>query len=193
MGLDLTKTKTSVSDADIIVKLARAGELAVLGRIQETVLIPEKVRLEALKKIGTHSKGPDLADCMKQGWLRVVDIYDSRAFRPGERPLIDAFMDANRDVLGPGELEAAALAHVLGIPLLFSDDRTAQLYIEKITDVVVLRLHEVIALGERRGMYSRDEAVALFNKVNSLQEYPVTVPAFDLMTRANERFNRLKL
>jgi predicted nucleic acid-binding protein len=96
-----------------------------------------------------------------------------------------------RDILDPGELEAAALAHALGIPLLFSDDRTAQTYIQEETDITVLRLCEVIALGEMRGVYSREEAVTIFDKVNALQDYPVTAPASELLSKAVERIERL--
>jgi predicted nucleic acid-binding protein len=93
MGLDLIKTRTSVCDADIIVKLARAGELAVMGRVQDTVLVPERVRKEALKKIGTHGKDPSIADCVREGWLHVVDVYDSRQLQPDERALIGPFLN----------------------------------------------------------------------------------------------------
>ncbi len=189
MGLDLIRT--SVCDADIIVKLARAGELAELGRIQDEVLIPERVRLEALRKIGTRCKGLGVADCINQGWLRVLDINISRSFQPEERALIGTYLEMYRDILHPGELEAVALAYVKRIPALLSDERTVQEEVEKGGEITVLRLHEVLAVGEVRGVYSREQAVALFDKINVLQDYPTSRPAAELLAEGVKRLKRL--
>jgi predicted nucleic acid-binding protein len=171
MTSDLIKSSTSACDADIMVKLARAGELGLLGRLQRVILIPEKVRREALRKIGTKgSGGASIGDGMKQGWLRVVDVYNSPEFTMEQHASIQVFINSYRDFLGPGELEAAALAHEFGVPLMFSDDREAQRYIEAFTDVKVLRLHEVITLGK-------------------MQDYPLGTPIPDLMRQAEDRLN----
>jgi hypothetical protein len=67
--------------------------------------IPEKVRREALRKIGTKgSGGASIGDGKKRGWLRVVDVYNSPEFTMEQHASIQVFINSYRDFLGPGEL-----------------------------------------------------------------------------------------
>lgn len=93
--------------------------------------------------------------------------------------------------MGPGELQAMALALAKGVPLLLSDDREAQIEVEKNSDIVVLRLNEVIALGEFRGAYTRAEAVDLYYRVNSVQKYPVSGFPADIVAEGMRRLHQV--
>jgi predicted nucleic acid-binding protein len=182
-----------VSDADILVKLCRTGYLDLLEKLFAKVVIPGRVHMEAQKKIGTHSRGASMAAAVQVGWLEVILLNDRTRFDAIQVNSTRTFCGNFEDLLGPGELEAAALAHELDIRWLLSDDRAAKDYIEECTDIIGLSHHEILALCCLENILSEQQAREVFEAIGATRTHPVGVPFEELMRRARKRFRELEL
>lgn len=100
-----------ISDASPVINLANVGHLDLLRQLYTRVIIPEAVYREI---VIAGSGRPGAAEVQSSPWI------ESR--RATNYELLDAF----KQQLGPGELEAIALAAELGADLLLLDERKAR-------------------------------------------------------------------
>lgn len=177
-----------ISDADVLVKLSRTGNLEILRDAFSKVLIGPKVEYEAKKKIGTHGRGVSLYQAQQEKWIEVINFGQ---LLPEQHSSIKSFIQSYDMFLDPGELEAAALANELGIPFILSDDRNAKRNIEEYTDVKGLAHYEILSLLIRQEKLSIEEATRIFNDINSTRTHPIGIPFHGLFNRANSRLNEL--
>jgi predicted nucleic acid-binding protein len=182
--MDFRKCDKCVSDADVLIKFARGGQMDLLGRIVPSVVIPDRVRREVLTEIGLHGPLSVFVDAIRTGWVTVIDTDGGSDLTPAQLLSVRIFNESYRDLMDSGELMAAALASEMGIPIMFSDDRRAQRIIQEVTSIAVLRIHEVLALGVLKGAVPEAGAVKAFNAINETQDHPVTSPAGELIHRA---------
>lgn len=179
-----------ISDADVLVKLSKTGNLHLLNQAFPQVFIGPIVEREALRKIGTHGKGISLSQAKTEGWIQVVEIV---RLSPEQKLNIKVFTQTYEPFLDPGELESAAIAHELGIPLMLSDDRTAKRYIEEYTAVRGLAHWEILSLLIKRGELSPQEAQQVFTSINETRSRPIKISFNDLHQTAIKRIIGLGL
>ncbi|HHX27960.1 MAG: hypothetical protein ACOX5M_08200 [Bacillota bacterium] len=191
MRIDICSCEECVSDADVIIKFIKGGRLSLLCSIIPSIIIPERVKREVLRKISLSAADAFLA-AIRQGSVRVIDTDSARDLAPEQVRSIAVFVESYSPFMHGGELRAAALGNELGIPIMLSDDRNAQSIIQERTSILVFLLYEVLALGIKKRRITEEEAVNAFCAINSLQEYPVTIPPRDLLSRAHKRLTALE-
>ncbi|MCC9076836.1 DUF3368 domain-containing protein [Litorilinea aerophila] len=97
-----------VSDASILINLARIGELDLLQKLYGQITIPDAVWQEVVVDGGDQPGAEDIRTAI---WIRRMAITN--------RHLVQAL----RQDLDPGESEAIALALEIGADLLLMDER----------------------------------------------------------------------
>ena len=97
-----------VSDASILINLARIGKLNLLRKLYGEIIVPEAVWQEVVVD-GTGRPGAE--DLQKAGWIKRVPVKNHQLVRA-------LMLD-----LDAGEAEAIALALELEAELLFMDER----------------------------------------------------------------------
>jgi predicted nucleic acid-binding protein len=179
-----------ISDADVLVKLCRTGNLSILKDAFGKIMIGPTVEHEAKRKIGTHGKGISLFQATREGWLEIIDI---NGLPPEKKQTIKLFCKSYEAYLDPGELEAAALATELGVFCILSDDRNAKRCIEEFTDSKGIAHWEILSILVEQGTLPEDEAEKIFDTINITRTHPITIPFKDLHIKSLHRLRNLKL
>ena len=190
MRIDICSCEECVSDADVIIKFIKGGRLSLLCSIIPSIIIPERVKREVLRKISLSAADAFLA-AIRQGSVRVIDTDSARILRPTSEEY-RVFVSPTHRSCTAVNFALRALGNELGIPIMLSDDRNAQSIIQERTSILVFLLYEVLALGIKKRRITEEEAVNAFCAINSLQEYPVTIPPRDLLSRAHKRLTALE-
>lgn len=100
-----------VSDASVLINLARIGELNLLHRLYGKILIPHAVWQEVVVE-GAGQPGAE--EVRTSSWIETRDVANEHLVR------------ALRQDLDAGEAEAIALALEVGADLLLIDERLAR-------------------------------------------------------------------
>ncbi|WP_141264537.1 MULTISPECIES: hypothetical protein [unclassified Neomoorella] len=181
-----------VSDADILVKFCKAGFLSLLGQLFNQVIVPKKVFEEAELKIGLQARGLSLHAAQQEGWLKSIDISNPQNDLTREQKhSILSYIETYRYSLDPGELEASAIAHELGIQILLTDDRTAKRLIQEWSELICIAHWEILWLCINVNLLKMSEAEKIFQALQTVVEYPVKIPFKELMKRSSNRLNYL--
>lgn len=189
--MKILSSQVAVSDADVMIKLYKAGYLSLLGDIFSEVIVSGKVYEEVTQKI---SKKPDeINSLLEYNWLKKISITDQNFLTEDQIKLIRITMQSYQYALDDGEREAFALANELNISVLLIDDAPAKRIIEQNSDVKGLSHVEVLYIATLKKIMTPQEAEKVFEKVNSVVTYPIKTPFRDLMRRAHKRFLALGL
>lgn len=180
----LTKITAAVSDADVMIKLCKAGYLSILGEVFERLYVPAVVFGEVINKITTEESILSLEAARSQGWLVVIAQED---LEPEQMSTYASFIVSYEEILDWGELHAAALANEFNINVILSDDHSAKNIIEHLFQKEGLAYWEVLYLyGKINGLKPR-QLEAIHNAVNQVVDRPIGVPFNRLMKRAEQR------
>lgn len=119
----LTKITAAISDADVLIKLCKAGYLNILGDVFEYLYVPAVVLSEVESKIADGENNLSLTAVRSQGWLVVIGQED---LKPEQKLTYASFIASYTDILNRGELHATALANEMNIDIILSDESYSQ-------------------------------------------------------------------
>ena len=164
----LTKMTAAVSDADILIKLCKAGHLNILSDVFDKLYVPAVVLREVKNKITAEENILSLESARSQEWLVVISQED---LEPEQRLTYSSFIVSYEEILDRGELHATALANEININVILSDDRNAKNLIDHLFQKEGLAYWEVLYLyGKINGVNSR-QVETIHNAVNQTAEH----------------------
>lgn len=179
------RLEACISDADVLIKVCKAGAHHILPKIFPMVKVPQVVLNEVERKTPPE-RYHALKKCVGD-WLEVLttDIFD-----PNQRRLFEIFLLEHRYTLDTGERYAAAFANELAIPILLSDDRSARRIIETL-GVTVLSLPEILWLNIHFYKLTPEEGQVIFDMLNDVVDHPITTPFTELLDRLGNRLTTI--
>ncbi|MDF9408212.1 MAG: hypothetical protein A4E52_00333 [Pelotomaculum sp. PtaB.Bin013] len=189
--MKILSSRVAVSDADVMIKLYKAGSLSLLGDIFSEVIVPGKVYEEVTRKI--NKQVDDINSLLENKWLKKITITDREFLNEDQIELIGITMHSFQHALDDGEREAFALANELNISILLIDDASAKRIIEHNSNVKGLSHVEVLYLAILKKIMTPQEAEKVFERINTVVTYPIKTPFSDLIRRAQKRFRELGL
>lgn len=182
-----------VSDADVLIKLARTAHLELLGATVGQVLVPRLVFDEARSKVNKPPPGLTLLDARNKKWFAVMDTLSAEDFTLEQRRAMNSTRQSFEYMLDDGELEALVLAVELGVPYILSDDRKAREIIERESAVRVLRHPDLIVLCQQSGLACCREAEQIFEEIQQGESYPLGAPFSEIARQSVEYLTNLGL
>lgn len=189
--MKILSSLVTVSDADVMIKLYKAGHLSLLGNIFSEVIIPGKVYEEITSKIGRQPHETDLIS--EFDWLEKIVITDRTFLTKDQIKLIEITMNSFRYALDDGEREAFSLANELGISTLLSDDANAKRIIEHNANIIGLSHVEILYLATIKEIMNLQAAEKVFHAINSVVSHPIQTPFSNLIKKVRKRFHKLGL
>jgi len=184
----LTKITAAVSDADVLIKLCKAGYIDILGDVIETLYVPVVVLHEVESKITDEKDIANLKTVCSQDWFVVISQED---LEPDQKLTYASFIVTYTDILDRGELHATALANEINIDTILSDDRSAKNIIEYRFQKNGLAYWEVLYIyGDINGIPPK-QLETIHNAVNQVVDKPIGVRFKKLMKRAEDRVSVL--
>ncbi len=179
-------SKACISDADVLIKLCKAGHLEILEYLFEEVYIPERVHQEVIKQLGKTN--PNFNQAIEKQLITIIRFKD---LEQGKRQAIESFIISYRDSMDDGELFATALANELDINLILIDDRVAKRIIENCTNIVCIAHWEYICLCIIKNKITKLQGQAIFDAINQIVKHPINTPFSELMKKTTLRFGNL--
>lgn len=170
-----------ISDADVLIKVCKAGVTHILPKVFTIVKVPQVV-LDEVERKTPLEKYQALKKCVGD-WLEVLtpEIFD-----PSQKRLFEIFLSEHRYTLDTGERYAAAFANELTISIILSDDKAARRIIETL-GVTVLSLPEILWLNIQMEELTPEEGQVIFDMLNEVVDHPITTPFAKLLERAESR------
>jgi predicted nucleic acid-binding protein len=175
------KLEACISDADVLIKLCKAGVVHILPKVFTMVKVPQVVLNEVERKTP-----PERYHALKRcegDWLEILtpDIFDAN-----QRRLFEIFLSQHQYTLDTGERYAAAFANELSISIILSDDKAARRIIETL-GVTVLSMPEILWLNIQLKELTLEEGQVVFDMLNEVVDHPITTPFARLLEMAEKR------
>ncbi len=139
-----------ISDATVLIALARAGHLWVLEKLWGSVIIPETVYLEIIRGLPGRS---EINEALNSGWVKVQKAQDQR--------LVHLLQG---DLRGKGECECVVLARELGINTVLIDDKKAR-KVAKRAGIQVIGTLGVLVLAVKEEVLSKEDALGIIQSL----------------------------
>ena len=175
------KYKAAISDADILIHLAKADEIDVLSFLFTEIVIPQYVfNREIQGKAGSCL--PVILKHIESGSLfRIIDREKDIMINRLARPVIED----KRLVVGRGESECAGYAAALGIPIILSNNSSE---FKWLNENVMLTYYDVLTLNVHFGHTPLEIAAATYEKINGILDLP---SGKDFARRQKEAFKSI--
>jgi predicted nucleic acid-binding protein len=174
----------AISDADILINLARVNRLDVLELIFEEIIIPQFVYDIEIKKNAGKCYGVINQAIHKDGSIfKVVDRKKDISVNMLARGIIEE----KKKVIGPGESECAGYAQALRIPIIISDNYTEFMWLD---EFITLTHNNILSLCVYFDEITKSEAEDIFNKINNELTHPTKVAFGDQYRKALIKFER---
>ena len=174
----------AISDADILINLARVNRLDILELLFEEIIIPQLVYDIEIKKNAGKCYGIIDQAINKDGSIfKVVDRNKDVTINILARSIIED----KKKVIGPGESECAGYAQALRIPIIISDNHTEFKWLD---EFITLTHNNILALCVYFCKITKSEAVDIFNKINDNLTRPTRDTFEDQYRKAFIRFER---
>lgn len=174
----------AISDADILINLARVNRLDVLELLFEEIIIPQFVYDIEIKKNAGKCYGVINQAIHKDGSIfKVVDRKKDISVNILARGIIED----KKKVIGPGESECAGYAQALRIPIIISDNYTEFKWLD---EFITLTHNNILALCVYFGEITKSEAEDIFNQINDKLTRPTGDTFEDQYGKAFIRFER---
>ena len=138
----------AVSDATVLITLARSGYLWLLKVLWGSIIIPEAVLQEVMK--GLPGKG-DLTEAVNSGWIRIQNVQNQRMVR---------LLQGN--LRGRGECECIILAGEIGAKVILVDDKKARKIAQQGGTEVIGTLG-LLMMAVKEGVLPKEEAVKVID------------------------------
>ena len=155
------KYVAAISDADIMIHLAKADELDILRYLFTKIIIPQYVlEREIKRKAGTCL--PVILRCIEAGTLfQVLDRQTDYVLNKLAEPIIED----KRAVVGRGESECAGYAAALGIGIIISDNCNE---FKWLSENVMLTYYDILVLNVHFGYMDQETASNKYEKINAI-------------------------
>ena len=174
----------AISDADILINLARVNRLDILELLFKEIIIPQFVYDIEIKKNAGRYYGVINKVIHKGGSIfKIVDRKKDIFINILARDVIED----KKKVIGPGESECAGYAQALGIPIIISDNHTEFKWLD---EFITLTHNNILALCVHFGEITTTEAEDIFDKINSKLTYPTKDTFEEQYRKALIRFER---
>lgn len=174
----------AISDADILINLARVNRLDILELLFKEIIIPQFVYNIEIKKNAGRYYGLINEAIHKDGSIfKIVDRKKDISINVLARDIIED----KKKVIGPGESECAGYAQALRIPIIISDNYTEFKWLD---EFITLTHNNILALCVYFGEITKNEAEDIFNNINSKLTYPTKDSFEEQYRKALMRFER---
>jgi predicted nucleic acid-binding protein len=174
----------AISDADILINLAKVNRLYILELLFKEIIIPQFVYDIEIKKNAGRYYGVINKVIHKGGSIfKIVDRKKDIFINILARDVIED----KKKVIGPGESECAGYAQALGIPIIISDNHTEFKWLD---EFITLTHNNILALCVHFGEITTTEAEDIFDKINSKLTYPTKDTFEEQYRKALIRFER---
>jgi len=156
----------AISDADILINLARVDKLNIVELLFKEIIIPQFVYDIEIKKSAGRCYGVINQVVHKNGSIfRIVDRKKDISINMLARDIIED----KKKVIGPGESECAGYAKAFRIPIIISDNYTEFKWLD---ELITLTHNNILALCVHFGEITQSEAEDIFNEINAMLTYP---------------------
>ncbi len=174
----------AISDADILINLAKVNRLDVLGLLFKKIVIPRFVYdIEIKKNAGKYYNVISRAIYKDGGLFEIVD----RKKDISVNVLAKGIIKDKRKVIGPGESECAGYAQALRIPIIISDNYTEFKWLD---EFITLTHNNILALCVYFGKVAKKEAGDIFKQINDTLTRPTGDTFENQYVKAFARFER---
>lgn len=174
----------AISDADILINLAKVNRLDVLEILFKEIIIPQFVYDIEIKKNAGRYYSEIYKAVHKDGSIfKIVDRKKDISINILARDIIDD----KRKLIGPGESECAGYAQALRIPIIVSDNHTEFKWLD---EFITLTHNNILALCVYFNQMTRNEAKDIFNQINDKLTYPTQDTFEDQYRKTFIRFGR---
>lgn len=174
----------AISDADILINLARINRLDILELIFKEIIIPQFVYDIEINKNAGKCYGVINQAIQKDGSsFNVVDRKKDVSINLLARGIIED----KKKVIGPGESECAGYAQAFRIPIIISDNYTE---FKWLNEFITLTHNNILALCVYFGEITKSEADDIFIKINDNLTHPIGDTFKDQYRKAFIRFKR---
>jgi len=109
-----------ISDATVLIALAKTRSLWLLKELWKSVVIPEAVKNEVLS--GTLGS-LEITKAINSGWIKIKKVQNQRLVRM-----------LQNSIRGKGECECIVLAGEIGASVMLTDDKKASVTLRFIRD-----------------------------------------------------------
>jgi len=172
----------AISDADILIHLAKANALDILPLLFESIVIPKYVFEREIKvKAGTYLSAIQQY-IGNDKLLRVEDRESNRVINQLAKPIIED----KHVMVGRGESECAGYATAMGIPIIISDNENEFRYF---AEYVMLTYYNILTLLVHWNHLGQKVAKSKYEDVNNIMGHSST-KTFEI--RQRETFNIIK-
>ena len=137
-----------ISDATVLIALARAGYLWLLKKLWGSVIIPDAVYLETMKGLPGKS---EIDEAVNSGWIKVQKVQNQRVVR---------FLQG--DLRGRGECECIILTEEIDVKTVLIDDKKAR-KIARQAGIEVIGTLGLLVMAAREEILSREEAIKVIH------------------------------
>ena len=174
----------AISDADILINLAKVNRLDILELLFKEIIIPQFVHDIEIKKNAGKYYGVINQAIHKDGNIfKVVDRKKDISINV----LAKSIIEDKKKVIGPGESECAGYAQALKIPIIISDNYTEFKWLD---EFITLTHNNILALCVYFGEITKKEAGKIFNQINEKLIYPTKNTFEDQYRKSLMRFKR---
>ena len=155
----------AISDADILIHLARADELDILALLFEKIIVPQYVLEREIKRKAGNCLATILRYIEAGTLFEVVDRQADSTVNKLALPVIE---DKNV-VVGRGESECAGYAAALGIDIIISNNSTE---FKWLNENVMLTYYDILALNVHFRHMDQVTANGKYEKINAILDQP---------------------
>lgn len=174
--------KAAISDTDILINLAKVGELKILNLLFSNIIIPAYVYEKEIKrKAGIHFHIIETEINKEDSIFQIVNREDDFVINKLAKPVISD----KKDLIGPGESECAGYASAFGIPIIISDNSTEFKWLE---EYITLTHNNILSLCVYFHHISDREGERIFNEINATLSKPTSLIFDEVYTRSFRRF-----
>jgi len=146
----------AISDADILINLARVNRLDILELLFKEIIIPQYVYdIEIKKNAGRYYCLINKAIHKDGSIFRIIDREKDISINIIARDIIED----KKKVIGPGESECAGYAQALRIPIIIADNHTEFRWLD---EFITLTHNNILALCVYFGEITKNEAEDTF-------------------------------
>lgn len=172
----------AISDADILINLAKVNRLEILELLFKEIIIPQYVYdVEIVKNAGRCYSVIYDALHKDSSIFRIIDRKKDKCLSFLARDIIE---DKNK-VIGPGESECAGYAMAMRIPIIISDNKADFKWLD---EFITLTHNCLLTLCTHFGKITKDEAEKIYNEINNVLTRPSKNTFEEEFRKAMERF-----
>lgn len=139
-----------ISDATVLIALAKTRSLWLLKELWKPVVIPEAVKNEVLS--GTLGS-LEITKAINSGWIKIKEVQNQRLVRI-----------LQNSIRGKGECECIVPAEEIGAGVILTDDKKARKIIAQSGMAVIGTLGLFIQAVEGNAL-SKEEAITIIDKL----------------------------